>query len=124
MWDLEGSITRNVLCASSYLPTPASSRNQVPDSIFIDRFLDFLQLISTKYSNITVMGDFNLHVNDPSNPDATIFTDAISALGFIQHVYKATHSSGNTLDLVLTEESSNSIRVLDTKYWILYQTTD
>ena len=48
-------------------------------------------------------GDFNLHVNDENDTDASIFIDTIEAMGLEQHVIYPSHKSGNTLDLVFTE---------------------
>ena len=67
---------------------PPTSSNVLLDSIF----------------NLVILGDFNLHVNDPSNNDAIILLDAMSALGFKQMITKVTHNSGNTLDLVFVED--------------------
>ena len=113
LWRLQ-SHGINIVLLVIYRP-PASTQNQVPPSIFIDRFLDTLQNILITYGNIIIMGDFNLHVNDPSDPDATNLLDAMSALGFKQHVHLATHTSGNTLDLLFTELNSDNTSVQECK---------
>ena len=56
--------------------------------------------------NLVVLGDFNIHVNDISNPNANLFLDTMTALGLKQHVEGPTHRSGNCLDLIFTEELS------------------
>ena len=48
-------------------------------------------------------GDFNLHVNDENDTDASIFIDTIEAMGPQQHVIYPSHKSDNILDLVFTE---------------------
>ena len=55
-----------------------------------------------------VLGDFNIHVNDTSNPNANIFLDTMTALGLKQHVDGPTHRIGNCLDLIFTEELSRA----------------
>ena len=45
-----------------------------------------------------MVGNVNIHMNDPPNNDAIIPNDAMSALGFHELINKATHKSGNTLD--------------------------
>ena len=37
------------------------------------------------------MGDFNIHVENYSNTEATIFNDAMQALGLQEHVNKPMH---------------------------------
>ena len=53
-------------------------------------------------SNIMIMGDFNLHVNE-NNATTTDFKDSLFAMGLEQHVTFSTHVAGNSLDLVITE---------------------
>ena len=49
------------------------------------------------------MGDFNIHVEDHSDMEATIFNDTMQALGLKQHVNKPMHHQCNILDLFFTE---------------------
>ena len=57
-----------------------------------------------------VLGDFNIHINDENDNEASIFVDTMIALGFNQHVSFPTHRAGNILDLAFTE-TCNSIEV-------------
>ena len=75
---------------------------------FIDIFTELLVDILTCNTNLVVLGDFNIHVNDTSNPNANIFLDTMTALGLKQHVDGPTHRSGNCLDLIFTEELSRA----------------
>ena len=58
--------------------------------------------------NLVVLGDFNIHLNDIDDPNASIFLDTMTALGLKQHVKGPTHKSGNFLDLIFTEEMSKT----------------
>ena len=64
--------------------------------------------ILTCNTNLVVLGDFNIHVNDINNPNANIFLDTMMALGLKQPVEGPTHKSGNCLDLIFTEELSKA----------------
>ena len=55
---------------------------------------------------------FNLHVDKPSDPDASLFLSLLYAFGWTQHVRESTHTHGHTLDLVITR--SNETTVFDT----------
>ena len=54
-------------------------------------------------TNVIILGNFNLHVNDPNDDNAMNFIESTQALALQQHVNFSTHISGNTLDLVFTE---------------------
>ena len=61
-------------------------------------------------SIILISGDFNFHLDDPSDNDAKTFTDLLETFGFSQHVTAPTHSSRHTLDLLISR-SSNDINI-------------
>ena len=73
---------------------------------FLDDFTEFMVDIIADSSNIVVMVDFNIHVNCDDDHNAVIFSDTMKAIGLHQHVTGPTHRSGNTLDLIFTEELS------------------
>ena len=91
---------------------PPGSTNSTPDSMFVDQFADLVQDLMLRHNNLILLGDFNLHVNDPANADAVFFVDALSALGLNQIVNKATHVSCNTLDLVFLD-TVDTLRKID-----------
>ena len=49
------------------------------------------------------MGDLNIHVNNLEDPDNILLQNWLKAFGMINHVTFPTHTSGNTLDLVLSK---------------------
>lgn len=74
---------------------------------------DFSEYIEGKvphYSNLMIMGDFNLHIDDDSIATADL-NHSLFAMGLTQHVDFVTHIGGNTLDLVITE-ATNGVEVL------------
>ena len=48
------------------------------------------------------MGDFNFHVNNPSDSGANKFKALLNQYNLSQHVNIPTHTAGNTLNLVIT----------------------
>ena len=89
---------------------PYSVTNQETVSKFMDEFTVWLASILSSFSNMMVLGDFNIHINDENDNEAGFFVDTIIALGFNQHVSFPMHRAGNILDLVFTE-TCNSIEV-------------
>ncbi|XP_078139509.1 uncharacterized protein LOC144539314 [Centroberyx gerrardi] len=72
-----------------------------PYSSFLEEFSNFLSDLVIRTDNILIIGDFNIHLNCETNPLSKAFSSLIDTFGFTQLVHEQTHSSGNTLDLVL-----------------------
>ena len=83
---------------------PDSNGNGV--NAFIDEIAIFLTDFLAKYTDTIIMGDFNMHINDPTDGDAMVFMDTLEAMGLDQNITFDTHQKGNTLDLVFTEVKS------------------
>ena len=56
----------------------------------------------TRSDKILIIGDFNIHLNKPSEPLGKAFLRLIDISNFIHIIYKPTYSSGNTLDLIIS----------------------
>ena len=69
---------------------------------FLNEIPEYLALhINTKYP--IFLGDFNIHLGDEVDGNATLFADTLEALGLIQHVHFPTHNRNNILDLVISK---------------------
>ena len=55
---------------------------------------------------LIVVGDFNIHVDDPDDASAKAFINLLPSSGLQQHVTGATQKKGHTLDLVITREAN------------------
>ena len=75
---------------------------------FIDNLTELLVDIVTSNTNLVILGDFNIHVNNVYDPNSSIFLDTITALGLKQHIRGPTHKSGKCLDLIFSEEMSRT----------------
>ena len=93
-----------------YRPLP-SSENKLTPKMFFKDFSSLLEHVIIHPGRVLMVGDFNFHVNDPSDHDATTFLDLLDSSGFEQHVYNATgtHKCGNTLDLVISRKTDNLV---------------
>ena len=58
---------------------------------FLDEFTVWLANILGSFSNMIVLGDFNIHINDENDNEPGTFVDTMIALGFNQHVSFPTH---------------------------------
>ena len=78
---------------------------------FLDEVSKLIQLLMTNYTNLVLLGDFNIHTQDTESPNSITCNDMMEALGLHWHIDKPTHKFGNTLDLIYTE-SLNKVIVL------------
>ena len=73
-----------------------------PNNGFLTEFADFLSSMVVNYSQLLLLGDFNIHVDMEANRFAADFLHLTESFNLIQHVYAATHTHGHTLDLIFT----------------------
>ena len=92
----------SITLVSIYHP-PYNNKTKVANVEFLDEYTYWLAETSANDKNLVICGDYNMHVNNPNDEDAANFLETNAALGLKQHVTFATHTSGNTLDLIFTE---------------------
>ena len=63
----------------------------------------FENSIETISNKILLMGDFNIHMDRPDNPNTIIFNDFLDSLNLRNNISFQTHISGHTLDLILDD---------------------
>ena len=73
-------------------------------SVFMDQFSDFLIDIYKEYTNIIIVGDFNIHWNIKDDRNTVQFQDLLTAFNLVQYVNCSSHNSGNTIDFIITRE--------------------
>ena len=95
------SINNKSLTINGIYHPPA--KDGITNAMFINDVTEHLSEILTNKQNNIILGDFNIHIDDPLDPEAGIFNDTMSALGLIQQVTCPTHTKGNTLDLIFSE---------------------
>lgn len=83
-----------------------------PNSCFIPEMHNLFTILCTASSNIIMLGDFNVHVHNPSCHFSTEFLHLLDFFNLRQHVDTPPHTKGNILDLVITESALLSTPVL------------
>ena len=56
--------------------------------------------------HLILTSDFNIHMDNPENPDTIIFNDFLESFGLTNFVSFPTHQSNHTIDLMITHHSS------------------
>src|SRR6218665_406512 len=88
-----------------YRPPTSSNYSQKP-SVFLDEFVSLLSLAATTPNEFVLVGDFNFHVDTPSDTFASSFLNLLSSVNLVQHVNFPTHIENHTLDLLITSTAS------------------
>lgn len=85
----------------------------LPLTSFFDDITDYLSKISGLNLPTIIIGDFNLHVNKPTERDVSSLLDIFDIFNLRQFVHSPTHRCGNTLDLVISSSPVESITTVD-----------
>ena len=85
-----------------------------PNNTFLSEFSEFLSSIVLNHDIIFIIGDSNIHVDDPSNHYATELLNITDSFNLVQHVSGSTHNRGHALYLVFTLGLNiNSLSLID-----------
>ena len=71
-----------------------SPAHPVTTSTFFTDFADYLETLILSSEQLLITSDFNVHVDDSTNPDAPKLLDLLDSLGLCQHVTQSTHELG------------------------------
>ena len=98
---------RNTMCTIVTIYRPgASAKNKYSMNDFFTEFTEILTHYNTYKNEVIFVGDFNIHVNKPADPNAKRLSELLNLFDLHQHVTEPTHQNGNTLDLVITSKKS------------------
>ena len=70
-------------------------------SVFMDEFYECLEYAKLNFKYLVICGDFNIHVNKPTDTDTIKFMNILDTFSLKQTVNSCTHNLGNTLDLLI-----------------------
>lgn len=92
---------QNITFVIVYRPEP-SRHNPYSMNEFYEEFMSFISSYCISKQKFVLVGDFNFHMNNPTDIRAKKFNEILGIYNLTQHVVGATHRSGNTLDLVIS----------------------
>ena len=115
--DLKFFSTFEYICVklNSNLPFIISVVYRPPNNninCFLEEFTEFLTELSTFDKSLTILGDFNIHVNKNSNSIFEFF-NIFDLFDLQQYVTEPTHNLGNTLDLVISSLKVKNVSISD-----------
>ena len=95
---------------------PPTERNGLKTSDFLDEWRTFISEQSTLSPDLILVGDINIHMDNPSSHYTPQFNQTLAATGFQQHIHVPTHHHGHTLDILVSRDDSsivNTVAVVD-----------
>lgn len=94
---------KSLLLVLLYRPPP-SQKNNFTVANFLNEFEEYLtNLFIQNHGDLIVLGDFNLHWNQQDEVHVKSFKRTLDTLNMKQHVEGPSHTSGNTLDLLISD---------------------
>ncbi|XP_072017811.1 uncharacterized protein [Amphiura filiformis] len=88
---------------------PRSKANPITMTQFFSDFSLLLEDLSAYSGKFAVVGDFNIHVDDLKDSDATTMLNILMSADLVQHIKGSTHKHGHTLDLIISRECDDSV---------------
>ena len=62
-----------------------------------------LSIVCFDFDRLVIVGDFNIHVDNPQDRGAKELFCVLDNYGLTQHVTEPTHNKGHTLDLMISK---------------------
>src|SRR6218665_802610 len=93
---------RTVLSLSS----PGSSR---PTPAYFNELATMLEQFVLYNTQVVLIGDLNLHLEDPSLLETSEFETILRQFGLAQHVAEPTHRAGGWLDVIVTRDDTSPV---------------
>ncbi|KAL5257828.1 hypothetical protein ACHWQZ_G012685 [Mnemiopsis leidyi] len=72
---------------------------------FFQEFGEYLESLNNLPGKLIIAGDFNIHVENATDPDTLKLFSLFQSYNLVQHVSQSTHIAGGTLDLVLSRNN-------------------
>ena len=98
----------SILFAAVYRPPPSQS-NKFKSSDFLTEFDNFITEVDNIPGKHLLLGDFNIHIDEPSKSETSIFLTTLSSSDLHQFVSGLTHNHEHTLDLVIGRQEDDLV---------------
>ena len=108
--DLKISVqNKSIRLVSVYRP-PKTKNRTYPVVDFYEDMENLVSHYKTVKDEVIFCGDYNVHINKPEESETRKFNNIVESANLKQYVSGKTHTKGNTLDLVMTENNSAIIK--------------
>ena len=86
-----------------------SADHPVTTGVFFHEISDYLDSLAMCNELLLICGDFNIHIDVPSDADTIRFKDLLNSMGLVQHVKRPTQIHGHTLDVIITRQADDVV---------------
>ena len=97
--------SHTVVFRSVYRPPP-SRKNKLTNAVFLEQFTDLLESY-VACDRLFVVGDLNVHFDNPSDPCTAALNAVLANLSLEQLANVPTHRRGHTLDWLITNRATD-----------------
>ena len=77
-----------------------------PTTAFFSELATMLEQFALYNTQLMLVGDLNIHLQDPNDPDTRKFLGLLQQFGLAQHVAEPTHKQGGWLDVFITRDDA------------------
>ena len=77
--------------------------------MFLSQFSSLIETLTTAPGYLLIAGDFNFHIDDVTNREASYFLELLESSNLQQHTTETTHRCGHTLDLIISRQTDNLV---------------
>ena len=74
-----------------------------PPKYCADDFTELLSIVCIDFDRLVIVGDFNIHGDNPQDRGAKELFCVLDSYGLTQHVTEPTHNKGHSLDLIISK---------------------
>ena len=106
IWCMEKEFINNTITIIAIYRPPQSQQELGTIAAFSDEFLEYYNNTEAENSNIIIMGEFYIHVDNLEDENSIQFLEMIKVIGLKQNVKTPTHRDGHILDQLLMQMSS------------------
>ena len=89
---------------------PHSKDHPITTGVFFHGFAEYLEsVVMSSDKLLIIIGDFDFHMDVPTNPNNKHSSDLLDAMGLVEHVKQATHIHGHILELIIIRHSDDFV---------------
>lgn len=75
-------------------------------------FSALLEAVNICSGKLIILGDFNIHMENKSEPNTQLFSKLFESFDLVQHVAESTHKKGHIHDLFITRSNESPLDIL------------
>ena len=89
---------------------PYSETNRITNSMFRTEFCPVVSSLAASHKYLMIIGDINIHFDEPSDSDTKQMCKLLDSIEFTQHVTGPTQMMGHTLDWVISRTGLDLVK--------------